>query len=198
VAVKLDQAKRALMEAKTIQDAKKIADLGKAMLVYSRQQKLGKEVEQHANAIFLEAIKRVGEMMKATGPQGTNERSDGGRPKKTGTKSELVSKPTLAEIGLTKKRRRDRVCQPPSHPQLQCVWRARPRPALSPNPQPHASCQNHGRQASTTRSNRLRGAHNRRERKPCSAGGDYAGQSPCSSSMRQNRRSFGSYSMPNH
>jgi hypothetical protein len=48
-------------------------------------------------------MRRVGEMMKATGPRGTNERSDGGRPQKTSTKSELVSKPTLAEIGLTKK-----------------------------------------------------------------------------------------------
>jgi hypothetical protein len=68
------------------------------MKVYSAQQKLGKEVEDHAHAIFLEAMRRVGEMLAATGPNGSGERSDGGRPKIT-----LVFKPTLKDIGLTTK-----------------------------------------------------------------------------------------------
>jgi hypothetical protein len=67
------------------------------MEVYSRQQKLGKEVEQYANAIFLEAMRRVGEMLQQT------ERARGGEHYHA-TNTKLVSvPPTLREIGLSLK-----------------------------------------------------------------------------------------------
>src|ERR1700757_372191 len=55
------------------------------------------KVEQQANTIFLDAIKRVGELLhQADRAKRTNKRSVG-RPKKTN--SEPVPKPTLKDIG---------------------------------------------------------------------------------------------------
>jgi hypothetical protein len=100
VIAKLDSARTALIEAKTIQAAKKVADIAKAMKVYSAQQKLGKEVEAHAHAIFIEAMRRVGEMLIET------DRAHGGQPfQATGSSLSPVETlpPTLEDLGLTKK-----------------------------------------------------------------------------------------------
>jgi CO dehydrogenase nickel-insertion accessory protein CooC1 len=66
VIIKLDHARQALIEAKTIQEAKQIVDIGRAMEIYARRQKLGKEAEQYANVIVLEAMRRVGKMLQQT------------------------------------------------------------------------------------------------------------------------------------
>jgi hypothetical protein len=66
VLAKLDTAKIALVEARNIRDAKKVADIASAMKVYSARQKLGEEVSAHAHAILAEAMKRIGEMLKET------------------------------------------------------------------------------------------------------------------------------------
>jgi DNA methylase len=102
VIVRLDSARLALIDASTIQDAKKVADISKAMEVYSKQQKLGKEVEQHANAIFLEAMRRVGEMLRETDRRGPEHFCGGGS---SGSKKEPLpdAPPTLSELGLSKK-----------------------------------------------------------------------------------------------
>jgi len=105
VLAKLDLARMALVEARTIQQVKKIADLSKAMKVYSAQQKLGKEVEDHAYAIFCEAMRRVGEMLRDT------ERASGTRGQLVGRgligpsspAAPISDTPTLADIGLNYK-----------------------------------------------------------------------------------------------
>jgi hypothetical protein len=99
VLAKLDTAKIALIEARNIRDAKKVADIASAMKVYSLRQKLGEEVSAHAHAILAEAMKRIGEMLKET------DRNGGGRPSKTSSKKVPVSNTpqTLAKIGLSKK-----------------------------------------------------------------------------------------------
>ena len=100
VLVKLDLARTALVEARTIQETKKIADLAKAMKVYSAQQKLGKEVEEHAYAIFCQAMRRVGKMLRET------DRAKGAAgigPVAIPERYRNEQTPTLAEIGLTPK-----------------------------------------------------------------------------------------------
>jgi len=98
VVAKLHVARRALTQARTIQESKKVADISKALGIYSRQQQLGKELEQEAKAIFLEAMRRCGEMLLET------DRHEGGRPKITGSDLVPVSAPpTLKDMTLSKK-----------------------------------------------------------------------------------------------
>ena len=93
---KLDTARTALAEAKTIQETKKIVDIAAAAEILARRQKLGEEAVTYATSIKVEALAQLGRMLKET-PLHT-----GGRPNKTGTKSVPVF-PTLEEIGLDKK-----------------------------------------------------------------------------------------------
>jgi len=93
---KLDTARTALAEAKTIQETKKIVDIAAAAEILARRQKLGEEAVTYATSIKVEALAQLGRMLKET-PLHT-----GGRPTKTGTKSVPVF-PTLEEIGLDKK-----------------------------------------------------------------------------------------------
>ena len=95
VIAKLDTARTALAEAKTIQDVKKISDIAGAAEVYARQQQLGDEAIGYAHAIKIEAMRRLGEMLKET-PKNTGARGVG----KSGVPPE---NPTLEEYGLTKK-----------------------------------------------------------------------------------------------
>lgn len=100
VVAKLDVARIALYEAKTMQGVKHIADMAKAAEVYAKQQKLGDEAIGYAHSIKIEALRRLGEMLKAS------EKAKGGQPyhKSTGSKREPVdAPPTYAEIGLDKK-----------------------------------------------------------------------------------------------
>jgi hypothetical protein len=66
VLVKLDTARTALAEAKTIQETKKILDVAKSAEIYARRQKLGKEAEDYAACIVLEALRQLGNMLKET------------------------------------------------------------------------------------------------------------------------------------
>jgi 16S rRNA G966 N2-methylase RsmD len=84
--------------------ARQVADISKALEVYSRQQKLGKEVEQEANAIFLEAMRRCGEMLLETDrATGTRGQLAGEGPGGTILAPPGDQPPTLAEMGLSKK-----------------------------------------------------------------------------------------------
>src|SRR6202035_756921 len=100
-----DSAKIALIEAKTIQQVKIVADISSAMKAYAARQKLGKEIENHANSIFLDAMDRLAEMLaasdraKGTRGQLVGRGIIGGSPKEP----PINAAPTLKELGLTKK-----------------------------------------------------------------------------------------------
>ena len=66
VLVKLDSARKALMEAKTIQETKKIVDIAKAAEIYTKRQHLGEESIRYATEIKMEALRQLGNMLKAT------------------------------------------------------------------------------------------------------------------------------------
>lgn len=98
--VRYDAACRALAECKHVDEAKDIRDKAEAMRAYARQAK-NKDLESDAWEIRTRAERRLGELIvlqKQT--VGLNE---GGRPSKTPTISEEVSRPTLADAGIDHK-----------------------------------------------------------------------------------------------
>jgi len=102
VVAKLDKARTALAEAKTIQDVKKISDIANAAEIYAKQQQLGDEAIGYAHAIKIEAMRRLGEMLKETPKRGP-EHSTGGGSKGSRREPLPNAPPTLADFGLTKK-----------------------------------------------------------------------------------------------
>ena len=94
---RLSRASEMLVEAKSMQEVKKIMDVAGAAKIYARRQQLGEEAVQHARSIELEAMRRLGELLAET-------------PKNKGlllrgTKSEPreISSPTLSDLGVNKK-----------------------------------------------------------------------------------------------
>lgn len=95
-----DRARLLLEEAKTVTDAKQVADMARAAEVYGRRQRLAEEAIAHATAIKVDAITLMGEMLKRV------EKATGGQPyqrKATGSQVEPVAAPTLAKVGISKK-----------------------------------------------------------------------------------------------
>jgi hypothetical protein len=100
VIVKLDCAKQALGEAKTIQQTKKILDIACAAEIYAKRQQLSEDAITYAGAIKIEALRQLGGLLKET-------------PKNKGLKGSIVTgskqepvrdhTPTLAALGLDKK-----------------------------------------------------------------------------------------------
>lgn len=104
VVQKLDAARTALAEAKTIQETKRILDVAAAAEILARRQKLGEEAILYATAIKVEALAQLGRMLKGT-PRNKGVRLVGGSKKYSGG-SEVIPPddiPTLAELGLDKK-----------------------------------------------------------------------------------------------
>ena len=101
VIISLQRASTALAEAKTIQHTKKIIDVSAAAEIYAKRQHLGEAAVAMATSIKVEALRKLGEMLKAT------PKAKGGQPfqKSTGTKVEPVENQaeTLAELGIDKK-----------------------------------------------------------------------------------------------
>ncbi len=97
VLIKLEQARQALSEAKTIQDVKQIADAAAAGEVYARQQQLGQEAINFAHAVKIEALRRLGKILEDT------PRAKPGPKPEFGSDGEPNSPPTLKELHLTKK-----------------------------------------------------------------------------------------------
>jgi len=94
---RLSKASEMLVEAKSMQEVKKIMDVAGAAKIYAKRQQLGEEAVQHARSIELESMRRLGELLSET-------------PKNTGmllrgTKSEPreISIPTLSDLGVDKK-----------------------------------------------------------------------------------------------
>lgn len=97
VIVSMTRAAVALAEAKTIQQTKKILDVAAAAEIYARRQKLGEEAEDLAASIKVDALRKLGEMLKAA-PKAKARFDEGS--KKVPSRNEA---PSLADLGLTKK-----------------------------------------------------------------------------------------------
>lgn len=65
VVAKLDAARRALIEAKTLQETKKVLDVAAAAEVYARRQQLGEEAIGYAHEIKTYALHKLGEMIES-------------------------------------------------------------------------------------------------------------------------------------
>ena len=97
---RLSRASEMLVEAKSMQEVKKIMDVAGAAKIYAKRQQLGEEAVQHARSIELEAMRRLGELLSETpknkGINGT---------KLIGSKQEPVRDltPTLSDLGVNKK-----------------------------------------------------------------------------------------------
>jgi N6-adenosine-specific RNA methylase IME4 len=100
VLVRLNTALWALSQAKTLQEAKHIADVAEAARVYAKRSKLGKDVESHASEIILRAERLLGEMLivapKNKGANGSIVTGSRRVPVKDQT-------PTLFDSGIDKK-----------------------------------------------------------------------------------------------
>lgn len=97
VIISLQRASTALAEAKTIQHTKKIIDVSAAAEIYAKRQHLGEAAVAMATSIKVEALRKLGEMLKAT-PKAT-----GGDAQRTRFQNSTESPETLAELGIDKK-----------------------------------------------------------------------------------------------
>jgi hypothetical protein len=100
VVVQMTRARRALLEAQTIQATKRVLDIAIAAEVYARRHHLSKESVALARSIHIEALAQLGRMLKKTNL------AKGGQPyqkkkNSTGSSGEPVE-PTLADLGLNK------------------------------------------------------------------------------------------------
>jgi hypothetical protein len=96
----LEVAKRALADAKTVEEVKSIRDKALGLATYAKQAS-NRQLEAEATAIRREAERRLGQMMQQQ--KETIGLNKGGRPK-TGILANPVSDqpPTLAEAGISK------------------------------------------------------------------------------------------------
>lgn len=92
----LVRARAALVEAKTIQQSKAISDVAAAAEIYARRQKLGDEAIDYAYAVKIEALRKLGELLKET-PK-AKARFDG-----TSKEPSRNEADTLADLGIDKK-----------------------------------------------------------------------------------------------
>jgi site-specific DNA-methyltransferase (adenine-specific) len=98
VIVKLDVARAALAEAKTLQETKQIIDVAAAAEIYARRQHLGQEAIGYAHSIKIEALRLLGEMLRQT------PRATGGQPYQSSTCSDMEQvAPTLPSLGIERK-----------------------------------------------------------------------------------------------
>ena len=63
---RLSRASEMLVEAKSMQELKKIMDVAAAAKIYAKRQQLGEEAVQHARSIELQAMRKLGELLIET------------------------------------------------------------------------------------------------------------------------------------
>ena len=97
---RLSRASEMLVEAKSMQEVKKIMDVAGAAKIYAKRQQLGEEAVQHARSIELEAMRRLGELLIET-PK--NKGAQGHQLKAVPKENRLKDfTPTLAELEVSK------------------------------------------------------------------------------------------------
>lgn len=94
-----------LADCRTMQDAKKLADMADAAKIYAKRAKLGEEAIGYARTIQVDALTLLGNMLKKTKrAKGTDK---GGRKKLDGSRAAPSNSappaPTLEELEITKK-----------------------------------------------------------------------------------------------
>lgn len=89
-----ENARSALAAVHSYDEVKDIMDQAERASLYARQAN-DSELIKYATEIRVRAQRRAGEMLAVT------EKSEGGRPSKTTTSEVEVSKPTLADMGVT-------------------------------------------------------------------------------------------------
>lgn len=100
---KIDEGRRALAEARTIPQAKAVADVAAAAETYARRQKLGAEAEAYARELRLDAERLLGQMLQQT-PKNVGAAAGGEKQSSRGTYVEPRDRtPTLADLGIDKK-----------------------------------------------------------------------------------------------
>jgi site-specific DNA-methyltransferase (adenine-specific) len=90
----LEQARRLLARARTLDQARRIHDVAEAVRVYARQAELGLEIQNQAGELKLRAARRLGELLAAM-PKNAGARG-------LGVRSRDATAPTLAELGVSK------------------------------------------------------------------------------------------------
>lgn len=105
VIVRLEAARTALSEAKTIQQSKTIADVAAAAEIYARRQKLGEEAIDFAHSVKIEALRLLGQIMAKTPKNSGSKGQLNGKDSSGGTRKvpPEIQAPTLAELGVDKK-----------------------------------------------------------------------------------------------
>jgi len=102
---RLTKASEMLVEAKSMQEVKKIMDVAGAAKIYARRQQLGQDAVQHARSIELEAMRRLGELLIETPKNKGAQGNPGGQGNKFVRYSNGTAQvhPTLSELGASKK-----------------------------------------------------------------------------------------------
>lgn len=100
--VKLDVARHALAECKTVMEAKQIADAAEAARVYLERTHASAETVNRATEIRLLAERQMGEFLKQM-PKATGYEYGGGGTRVDGTRAKPATQtPRLADMGITK------------------------------------------------------------------------------------------------
>ena len=97
---KLNDARNALAEARTIQDTKKVLDAAIAQEIFWKRQKMSEELVAQATEFKVEALRQLGTMLKAT-ERNTGARGTGNNQYEV--RLPISTTPTLAEMGIDKK-----------------------------------------------------------------------------------------------
>ena len=95
---RIDRARQALAECKTVRDAKKIADVAHAAQIFAKRQGMAQEVIDDAYEIRVQAMIRLGEI-RANSPKATGTRGQFIGPAKIA--APINQSPTNEELGIT-------------------------------------------------------------------------------------------------
>jgi hypothetical protein len=99
--VRFEAAKRALAEARTIDEVKQIRDKAEALRLYVKQQGDSLEMQNDIAEIKLRAERRAGELLAEMGENEQRQRRGGDRKSKLHDET-LIEPPTLSDLGITK------------------------------------------------------------------------------------------------
>jgi len=101
--IKLNKARQALMEAKTLQEIREIKDIAKAVKAYAQAKKLGVEMINDATEIELRAEREMGKLIQQKQEAGELAKHGDFQGNQWLVPDRNEPKSTLSEIGISKK-----------------------------------------------------------------------------------------------